>query len=81
MDERDNSLQFKIVEELERRTLNQRGVISLSEVHSVLEAVFHYNREARKQLLYELEKQGFIRLIPCQGIEIIHPRITVLSET
>ncbi len=81
MDERDKSLQFKIIEELERKTLNRRGVISLSEVHSVLEAVFHYNREARKQLLYELEKQGFIRLIPYQGIEIIHPRITVLSET
>jgi hypothetical protein len=36
MDERDKSLQFKIIEELERRTLNQSGVISLSEVHSVL---------------------------------------------
>jgi hypothetical protein len=81
MDERDKSLQFKIIEELESRTLNQRGIISLSEVHSVLEAVFHYNREAGKQLLYELEKQRFIRLIPCQGIEIIQPRITVLSET
>jgi hypothetical protein len=80
MDERDKSLQFKIIEELEFRTLNQRGVISLPEVYSVLEAVFHYNRKAGKQLLYELEKQGFIRLIPCQGIEIIRPRITVLSE-
>ena len=81
MDETEKSLQFKIIEELERKTLNRHGIISLSEVHSVLEAVFHYNREAGKQLLYELEKQGFIRLIPCQGIEIIHPRITVLSET
>ena len=79
MDEIDNLLQFKIIEELERRTLNRRGVISLSEVHSVMEAVFHYNRGAGKQVLYELEKQGFIRLIPCQGIEIIHSRITVLS--
>jgi hypothetical protein len=79
MHERDKSLQFKIIEELESRTLNQCGVIPLSEVHSVMEAVFHYNREAGKQLLYELEKQGFIRLIPCHGIEIIHPRITVMS--
>jgi hypothetical protein len=81
MYENNRSLQYKIIEELERRTLNRRGVISLSEVHSVLEAVFHYNREAGKQLLYELEEQGFVRLIPCQGIEIINPRITVLSET
>ena len=81
MDETEKSLQFKIIEELERKTLNRRGVIPLSEVHSVLEAVFHYDREAGKQLLYELEKQGFIRLIPCLGIEIIHSRITVMSET
>ncbi len=81
MDERDKSLQFKIIEEFERRTLNQRGIISLSEVHSVLDVVFHYNREAGKHLLHELEKQGFIRLIPYQGIEIIHPRITVRSKT
>ena len=79
LDETEKSLQFKIIEELERKTLNRRGVIPLSEVHSVLEAVFHYNSQAREHVLYELEKQGFIRVIPYQGIEIIYPRIIVQS--
>ena len=82
MDERKKSLQFTIIEELERKTLkNRHGVISFRQVHSVLESVYYYNRQASEEVLHELEKQGFIRLIPCQGIEIIHSRITVLSET
>ncbi len=61
----------RIVHELTRRTYNRRGIIPFPEVNRVLGPVFHANKEARQEILFELRQQGLIEVVPFRGIKIL----------
>ncbi len=61
----------KIVDALEKKTVKRNGIIPFPEVNCVLGRVFHFNYEARHHVLYELNKQQLIELIPYHGIRIL----------
>ncbi len=61
----------KIIDALQTKTVKRNGIIPFPEVNCVLGRVFHFNYQARHHVLYELNKQQLIEIIPYHGIRLL----------
>lgn len=65
-------LYSKVVDALEGRAEN--GKVRFPEINHLFSWLFHLNKKEIRSLLKELEEEGYIRIVPFHGIELIGGR-------
>ena len=62
---------IQIIKDLDTKTLKRCGLIPFPQANSVLESMYHFDKEAIHQIIWDLEQEGLIRVVPYKGIEIL----------
>lgn len=70
----------KIINALEKKTVKRNGYIPYPEANCVLGRVFHFNKDARHHILYEMKQLQLIEEIPYHGIRILKSGRSALKE-
>ena len=62
---------IQIINDLDRKTLKRHDLIQFPQANSVLESMYHFDKEAIHQIIWDLEQKGLIKVVPYEGIKIL----------
>ncbi len=69
--EHSSVLHKKIIKALDKIDMKRNAIIPFPEVNRVMSWMFHCGRNDRQILISELERLGFVEVVPFHGIKIL----------
>ena len=69
--EHSSVLHTKIIKALDKIDMKRNAIIPFPEVNRVMSWMFHCGRSDRQILISELERLGFVEVVPFHGIKIL----------